>query len=387
VVDCASASCATDLVGFNAGPNYDQASGIGSVDAFNLISAWPQTAATVKSPATVQLTPGQTFLEPGASTTLTVTVTAAGGATPSGMVAFYSGGVSLGTASLTGSGLSATATLTVAASQLSAGTPETAAYTDPATGKSIPAIAPQISAIYSGDGVYESASASQTIYVSSPSAMVLSGLLSAASFQRVFAPGMIVAAFGLNLAASTPNTPGSPLPTQLAGTTVTLNGIAVPLYYVSPTQINLQIPYEISANTSAIVKVTANGQNATFQLPIFANAPEVFADTSGQLVPYQTTGRGDAVYLFETGDGLFATPAVTTGLVPASGTVSTAANNVTVTVGGIPAATTFVGVPSWSIGVTQINFTIPAAAPLGLQPVVVSAGGASSAPVFITVAP
>lgn len=387
VVDCASAACATDLVGFNAGPNYDQASGLGSVDAFNLISAWPQTGAAAKVPATLQLTSGQTFLQPTDSTTLTASVTTTSGATPAGMVAFYVGGISIGSAELTGSGLTATATLTATASQLSAGSPEAAAYTDPSTNASLPTVAPQISVIYSGDGAYASASATQTVYVSSPSTMVLSSLLSAASFQRNFSPGMIVAAFGLNLATSTPATPGSPLPTQLAGTTVTLNGTPVPLYYVSPTQINLQIPWEISANTSAIVKVAANGQTATFQLPIYPSAPEVFADANSLLVPYQTTGRGDTIYLFETGDGLFTTPAVTTGSVPAAGNLSTTVSNVSITVGGVPATATYVGVPTWSIGVTQINFTIPPTAPLGLQPVVVTTGGVSSAPVLITVAP
>ena len=158
-------------------------------------------------------------------------------------------------------------------------------------------------------------------------------------------------------------------------------------YYVSPTQINLQIPYEIPRNSTAIVKVTANGQTATSQLPISANAPEVFGDTNNLLVPYQTTGRGQTIYLFETGDGLFSTPTVTTGSVPAAGTLSTSINKVQVTVGGVIAATVFVGVPSWSIGVTQVNFTLPDNAPLGLQPVVVNVGGALSAPVFITVTP
>jgi uncharacterized protein (TIGR03437 family) len=56
-----------------------------------------------------------------------------------------------------------------------------------------------------------------------------------------------------------------------------------------------------------------------------------------------------------------------------------------VTIGGVPASVFFVGEPSWSVGVSQINFTIPANAPLGQQPVVVTIGGVSSSPVYITV--
>jgi hypothetical protein len=70
-----------------------------------------------------------------------------------------------------------------------------------------------VSAIYSGDGVYPPGAATAVITVASPTAMVVSGVTSAASFQKVFAPGMVVALFGQNLSTSTPNPPGSPLPT------------------------------------------------------------------------------------------------------------------------------------------------------------------------------
>jgi uncharacterized protein (TIGR03437 family) len=140
-------------------------------------------------------------------------------------------------------------------------------------------------------------------------------------------------------------------------------------------------------NTTAIAKVTTGGQTATYQVFVAQNAPEVFADTNNLLVPYQTTERGQTIFLFATGDGLFTAPAVTTGSVPSAGTISIAPTKATVTVGGVAATTTFVGEPSWSIGVSQINFTIPANAPLGVQPVVVNIGGALSAPVYITVTP
>lgn len=380
VVSCASQSCASNLVGFNATPGYDQASGLGSVDAFNLISAWAQTSTATKAEATVQLTSTVGTLTLTGSTVLTATVTSAGGATPTGTVTFYAAGVSLGSAKVSGAGLAAVATMMATAAQLSAGTPETAALSASST-----AVTPEVTAIYSGDGVYSSGAATAEITIASPTAMVVSGITSAASFQKAFAPGMVVALFGQNLATSTPNPPASPLPIQLAGTTVTLNGIAAPLYYVSPTQINLQIPYAIPVNTTAIVKVTAGTQTATYQVFVTSNAPEIFADTNNLLVPYQTTARGQTIFMFATGDGLFTTPQVTTGAVPAAGTISVAATKASVTVGGVAATTTFVGEPSWSIGVSQINFTIPANAPTGLQPVVVTVGGVASSPVYITV--
>jgi uncharacterized protein (TIGR03437 family) len=54
--------------------------------------------------------------------------------------------------------------------------------------------------------------------------------------------GAIATIFGINLATSTQTAESTPLPRQLAGTSVSVNGIAAPLFYVSPTQINFQMP-------------------------------------------------------------------------------------------------------------------------------------------------
>ena len=56
---------------------------------------------------------------------------------------------------------------------------------------------------------------------------------------------------------------------------------------------------------------------------------------------------------------------------------------VTSTVGGMAANLDYVGLPSWSVGTLQVNFTVPQNAPLGAQPVVVTVGSASS-PVAVT---
>jgi uncharacterized protein (TIGR03437 family) len=66
------------------------------------------------------------------------------------------------------------------------------------------------------------------------------------------APGTIVSIVGTGLSANTVSVdPGAnPLPTQLGGTEVYFNGIQAPLLYVSPTQINAQIPWELGDSTS-----------------------------------------------------------------------------------------------------------------------------------------
>ena len=362
-----SHNCVVTQVGYKAGPGYDQATGLGSVDAYNLVTAWSQAASVVKSTPTMTLTPSVTSLTPADTVALTAIVTGATTATPTGAIRFFLAGVSLGSGKLTGTGLTATATLTVKGTLLTPGTPA-------------------VTAIYDGDAAYAPASATVTLTVNSPTALVVQGMTSAASYKKSYAPGMIMALFGQNLAGSTPDLPASPLPTQLAGTTVTLNGIPAPLYYVSPGQINLQIPYEIASGATAIMKIISGGQTATSQITLGTAAPGIFADANGLLVPYQTTARGQTIVLFMTGDNLLTSPKVTTGSVPAAGTVTIPDNaSLSVAVGGVSAAIAFKGVPSWSIGVTQINFTIPANAPAGLVPVVVTARGVSSAPVYISV--
>jgi uncharacterized protein (TIGR03437 family) len=73
------------------------------------------------------------------------------------------------------------------------------------------------------------------------------------------------------------------------------------------------------------------------------------------------------------------------GAAPTGSEVPKPTQAVTVTVGGVTAQTSYVAIPSWSVGVLQINFTIPSSTPTGRQPVVVTIGTTASLPAFITV--
>jgi uncharacterized protein (TIGR03437 family) len=65
------------------------------------------------------------------------------------------------------------------------------------------------------------------------------------------APGTVVSILGTNLSAGTASADATqPLPTKLGGTEVYFNGIQAPLFMVSPTQINAQIPWELGDATS-----------------------------------------------------------------------------------------------------------------------------------------
>jgi uncharacterized protein (TIGR03437 family) len=224
--------------------------------------------------------------------------------------------------------------------------------------------------------------------VGGSSSIAIGGVTSNASFAKAFAPGMQAAVFGTGLAPAGKTAPGLPLPVSLNGVSATVNGVTAPLYYVSPGQVNLQIPYETSLGT-AVLALNNNGQVASFQLPISMVAPGIYPvviDATADA--YNTASPGDVVEIFITGDGDL-NPSLATGATPASGTAASQLPKprqpVSVTVAGTPAAVAFAGVPNGLAGVTQINFTIPSGVPAGSQPVVVTVGPVSSPPMNLTI--
>ena len=74
----------------------------------------------------------------------------------------------------------------------------------------------------------------------------------------------------------------SAVPGTLNGVTVTINGKAAPLYFVSASQINALVPYSTTGPTATIV-VQNNGANSnTVTVPLAATSPGVFTlDQSG----------------------------------------------------------------------------------------------------------
>jgi uncharacterized protein (TIGR03437 family) len=99
-----------------------------------------------------------------------------------------------------------------------------------------------------------------TLVVGGPLGAAISGA-NGASFASAFAPGMILSIFGSDLAPSTQSASSPPLPLSLAGVSVTVNGATAPLYFASPGQLNVQIPYETGGGPAA-VGVNNNGAGA-----------------------------------------------------------------------------------------------------------------------------
>jgi len=92
------------------------------------------------------------------------------------------------------------------------------------------------------------------------------GVVNAASLGTfpAFTSGQILSIFGQNLASTTALAVTVPLPYTLAGTSVTINGVPAPLFYVSPTQINLQAPSRL---------VSEGAAQPVGGFPVIVNAP------------------------------------------------------------------------------------------------------------------
>ena len=231
-----------------------------------------------------------------------------------------------------------------------------------------------------------------SMVVGAASSGSIGGIVNNASGSQTYAPGEQIAVYGSGLAP-----PGTaiaarqiPLPLAEAGVSATINGVAAPFYYVSPGQIDLQVPYETTAGP-AVLAVNNNGAVITFPLTIASTAPGLYGLWTPAGAPVTTAPQGSVLVAYMTGEG-DVTPTLATGATPPSNTPVTSLPKprqaVTITVGGVPVPASqvlFVGIPSGLAGVTQVNFMVPGNAPVGPQQVVVTVGAAPSPPLNLTV--
>src|SRR6516164_5839626 len=98
-----------------------------------------------------------------------------------------------------------------------------------------------------------------------PAQPVIFTALNSASSSAVLSPGSWVSIYGVNFAAAPLTAQSATLPMTLGGVSVTAGGIAASLRYVSPSQINALIPFEVTipANTVMPLMVTSAAGSAT----------------------------------------------------------------------------------------------------------------------------
>lgn len=189
------------------------------------------------------------------------------------------------------------------------------------------------------------------------------GATSAASFSAdALAPDSIATIFGTGLATTSASALTSPLPTELAGTRVRVNGILAPLFFVSPEQINFLIPTN-ALTGSAVIEATSGDRTISRGLATLSSyAPAIFtANSAGSGAPAAVATK-DGLSYFAIGNPDGSVNAVAPGdflVLFGSGLRRASINAVKITIGGVPAPVLFSGAQGGFTGLDQINTRTP----------------------------
>ena len=196
-------------------------------------------------------------------------------------------------------------------------------------------------------------------------------MLNGASYSGNLAPGTWAAVFGTGLAPSTTVAASVPLPTSLAGVSVTFGGVSAPLYFVSAAQINVVIPFGIAIPTSTTATVpvivsTPAGNSAAFAIQLVPDAPAIFTSSgtgtgaplafNASFQPVTTTGSGTIV-MYAAGLGATNPPASSSAGGATSPPFNTVTDNLGVYIGDSPATIGFAGLAPGFPGIYQLNVT------------------------------
>jgi uncharacterized protein (TIGR03437 family) len=218
------------------------------------------------------------------------------------------------------------------------------------------------------------------------------------------APGVLATAYGTDLASSTPGPTTLPLPLSDAGTSVTItdsigSAAAAPLLYVSPTQVNFEVPLGVALGAATVDIVSGDGALSSEVVTIGTVSPGLFAlngaglaaadvlVVSGGIETYQNVFKknssgvieanpinlgsdSDQVYLILFGTGF-----------RAAGT-----NGVNVTIGGVSATVDYAGMQGSFDGLDQVNVLVPhALAGKGQVTIQLTANGVLANPVNVLI--
>jgi uncharacterized protein (TIGR03437 family) len=199
------------------------------------------------------------------------------------------------------------------------------------------------------------------------------GVVNAASSAPAgnpISPGEFVTLYGTGLAKSN-QTAAPPYPASLNGVSVLINNKPAPLYFVSPTQLNVLVPFATTGPTATIVVQNGSVNSNIVTVPVAATSPGIYAlDQSGGgggailHADYSVVNAakpavgGETVLIYLTGLGTM-TPTLTDGTAGNVNTLYRADADVVVYVGGQPATVLFKGQAPGYPGLYQLNVTLP----------------------------
>ncbi len=202
--------------------------------------------------------------------------------------------------------------------------------------------------------------------------------VSAASFSAdALAPEAIAAAFGTGLATTTILASSTPLPTELAGTKVRVNGVLAPLFFVAPTQINFLVPAGVLTGSAVVEIISGDNTLSRGVINLALSAPSLFtSNASGVGAPAAVVTK-DGVNFTAVGNPDGSSNPVDANdylVLFGTGIRKASAATIKITIGGKDAPALFAGAQGGFAGLDQINTQIPTGVS-GVVDLVVSING------------
>jgi uncharacterized protein (TIGR03437 family) len=230
------------------------------------------------------------------------------------------------------------------------------------------------------------------------------GIISAGAFGAFtsVAPGSWIEIYGANLAASSRSWTGGDFsgvnaPTSLDGTKVTIGGQFAFIDYISPTQVNAQVPSNVGTGSQPVIVTTTAGSSAASTITVNDAQPGLLAPSSfivggkqyvvavfndgatfvlppGAIagVPSRRAKAGDSITLYGIGFGSV-TPNIPAGQVVQQ--TNTLAAQLHFLFGQTEAMVSYDGLAPNAVGLYQFNVTVPNGAASDTVPLIFTLGG------------
>lgn len=250
-----------------------------------------------------------------------------------------------------------------------------------------------------------------TLRIRAPPPPIVTWVVGIASQATAISPGGAVSIFGTNLGSPAESANFDEFgvyPAQFGNSTVTFNGVAAPLTYVSGTRIDALVPFNVAGHGTVRVVVNHHSQqSAEFNLPLQETSPGILTgagsgNSQGGIFQTPRFGgnpltlnssenpieKGGAIVVFATGVGLWnqefeAGQIVFGGQIPA---VIVPKAEVSLKIDGIPATIFYAGAAKGRAGVIQVNAFVPEAASSGIVSLELVIGNHSNAAQNVTLA-
>jgi uncharacterized protein (TIGR03437 family) len=218
------------------------------------------------------------------------------------------------------------------------------------------------------------------IFTAPAIAQQINAVLNTASGTPDVSPGALVSIFG------------SGFPDAVLDGAVTVNGIGMPMYSVTASQINTQIPFDVRPG-AATVKIERDGASVTYNFVLFDASPGIFKDPSGFALarnadgstngPTKPAAPGSTIFVYLTGIGPVNHPS-TIGEITPNWPIVAAVQPAGASIGGKRARAAFLGLTPGGFGMAQVNIVVPPL-PDGNYPVSIVIGQHQSNSALISV--